>query len=98
VNYCTEPLSIGIGYYTVKHLACRGATVYLAARNESKAIGAIAQLETEGLGPGFGQVNWLKFDLMDPRKAKAAAEEFLSKETRLDILGGCQVRCGGPSL
>lgn len=79
--------STGIGYYTVKHLASRGAKVYLAARNESKATGAIAQLESEGLGPGFGQVEWLNLDLTDPRKAKAAAEEFLKKETRLDILG-----------
>lgn len=69
----------------MKHLASKGAKVYLAARNESKATAAIAQLEAEGLGPGL--VEWLYLDLSDPRKAKAAAEAFLKKETRLDILG-----------
>ena len=31
-------------------------------------------------------VHWLKIDLSDPRNGKLAAEEFLKKETRLDIL------------
>lgn len=71
----------------MKHLASKGAKVYLAARNESKATAAIAQLEAEGLQLGPGLVEWLYLDLSDPRKAKAAAEAFLKKETRLDILG-----------
>ncbi|KAJ7761537.1 NAD(P)-binding protein [Mycena maculata] len=75
----------GIGYYTVKFLAQRGAKVYLAARNESKATGAIVKLEHEGLGSG-GTVVFLKLDLSDPRMAKSSAQEFLSKEPRLDIL------------
>ncbi|KAJ7134692.1 NAD-P-binding protein [Mycena epipterygia] len=74
----------GIGYFTVKFLAQRGAKVYLAARNESKAIGAIAKLEHEGLGTG--EVVFLKLDLADPRMAKKSAQEYLSKEKRLDIL------------
>jgi NAD(P)-dependent dehydrogenase (short-subunit alcohol dehydrogenase family) len=53
----------------------------------SQATEAIAQLEAEGLGPGNGQVLWLKLDLSDPRNAKKAAEEFAAKEDRLDILG-----------
>lgn len=71
----------------MKHLARRGAKVYLAARSESKATGAIAGLQAEGLGPGHGEVVWLKLDLSDPRTAKAAAEEFLGREARLDVLG-----------
>ena len=47
---------------------------------------AIAKLESEGLGPGNGQIIWLKLDLSDPRNAKKAAEEFMTKEKRLDIL------------
>lgn len=77
--------STGIGYHTAKLLARKGAKVYLGARNESKASGAIHQLEQEGLG--HGQVIWLKVDLSDPRLAKEAAEEFLRRESRLDILG-----------
>ncbi|KAH7890465.1 NAD(P)-binding protein [Phlebopus sp. FC_14] len=76
----------GIGYATVKHLARRGAKVYMAARNKDKAEAAIVQLNQEGLGPGHGQVTWLQLDLADPRNAKKAAAEFLTKENRLDVL------------
>ncbi|KAG1853330.1 hypothetical protein C8R48DRAFT_675973 [Suillus tomentosus] len=76
----------GIGYSTVKHLARRGAKVYMAARNRSKAEEAIAQLKAEGLGPGNGDVIWLELDLKDPRNAKKAAEVFMKQEKRLDVL------------
>lgn len=81
--------SRGVGYGTVKHLARLGAKVYLAARDESRAKAAIARLELEGFGPGNGHVLWHELDLSDPRKAKKSAEEFLKKETRLDVLGTC---------
>jgi hypothetical protein len=55
--------------------------------NFFKATAAIASLESEGLGSG--QVLWHHLELSDPRKAKKSADEFLKKETRLDILGGC---------
>ncbi|KAF9486213.1 NAD(P)-binding protein [Pholiota conissans] len=74
----------GIGYHTVKFLARKGAKVYLGARNEVKAREAIAQLEQEGLGSG--QVVWLQVNLADPQWAQMAAEDFLEKEKRLDIL------------
>ncbi|KAJ7811369.1 NAD(P)-binding protein [Mycena leptocephala] len=77
--------NVGIGYSTVKFLARRGAKVYLAARNESKGAKAAASLELEGQESG-GKVVFLKLDLADPRMAKESAQEFLSKETRLDIL------------
>ncbi|KAG1724482.1 NAD(P)-binding protein [Suillus lakei] len=67
-------------------LARRGAKVYMAARNQSKAEEAIAQLKAEGLGPGNGEVIWLELDLKDPRNAKKAAEEFMKQEKRLDVL------------
>jgi NAD(P)-dependent dehydrogenase (short-subunit alcohol dehydrogenase family) len=76
----------GIGYATVKHLARRGAKVYMAARNKSKAEEAITKLKGEGLAPGNGEVIWLELDLSDPRNAKKTAQEFLNKETRLDVL------------
>lgn len=57
----------------------------MAARNESKALAAIEQLNAEDMADG--SVHWLKLDLSDPRLAKQAAEEFLHKEKRLDILG-----------
>ncbi|KAI6157118.1 NAD(P)-binding protein [Pisolithus tinctorius] len=72
----------GIGYATAEHLARRGAKVYMAARNKEKAEAAIAKLKEVGLE----QVVWLELDLSDPRNAKTAAKEFMSKESRLDIL------------
>jgi hypothetical protein len=70
----------------VKHLARRGAKVYMAARNQTKAEKAISQLKAEGLGPGNGDIIWLELDLKDPRNAKKAAEEFMKQEKRLDVL------------
>ncbi|KAJ3507525.1 hypothetical protein NLJ89_g6256 [Agrocybe chaxingu] len=49
-----------------------------------------------GLGPGNGQVLWLKCDLSDPRDAKKAAQEFLAKEERLDILVNNAGMISGP--
>ncbi|KAE9398046.1 NAD(P)-binding protein [Gymnopus androsaceus JB14] len=77
----------GTGLATVKHLAQAGAKVYMAARNEAKALEAIEKLKQEGLEPGNGQVEWLKLDLSDPREAKKAAQIFMEKEKRLDVLG-----------
>ncbi|KAI0339170.1 NAD-P-binding protein [Trametopsis cervina] len=74
----------GIGFTTIQHLARKGAKVYMGARSESKAKAAIERLSAEGLGSG--EVRHLSLDLSDPRLAKAAAEDFLTKETRLDIL------------
>ncbi|KDR81778.1 hypothetical protein GALMADRAFT_239970 [Galerina marginata CBS 339.88] len=74
----------GIGYGTVQFLVRKGAKVYIAARNEQRALDAKKQLEKEGMEDG--SVEWLKLELSGPRLAKQAAEEFLRKETRLDIL------------
>ncbi|KAL7281917.1 hypothetical protein ACG7TL_003383 [Trametes sanguinea] len=76
----------GIGFATIKHLARHGAKVYMAARNEQKAKAAIERLHAEGLGPGNGEIHWLHLDLNDPRNVKQAAEEFMKKEIRLDVL------------
>jgi NAD(P)-dependent dehydrogenase (short-subunit alcohol dehydrogenase family) len=61
--------------------------VYLAARSEEKAVHAIRRMEEEGMGERKGELVWLPIDLTDPRKAKAAAEWFVKRESRLDILG-----------
>ncbi|KAF9047457.1 hypothetical protein BJ165DRAFT_1526765 [Panaeolus papilionaceus] len=60
-----------------------GAKVYIAARNESKALAAIDQLKAENIEKG--SLEWLYLNLSNPRLAKRAAEEFLNKETRLNI-------------
>ncbi|KAL4242399.1 NAD(P)-binding domain superfamily protein [Abortiporus biennis] len=75
-----------LGLHTIKHLARHGAKVYMGARSETRAKEAIEQLKAEGLGPGNGEVVWLKLDLSDPHKAKKGAEELLGLENRLDVL------------
>jgi len=74
----------GIGFRTCQFLARNGAKVYMAARNESKAVAAIADLERQGLNGG--SVVFLNCNLPDPHAVKKAAETFLQLETRLDIL------------
>ncbi|KAI9059034.1 NAD-P-binding protein, partial [Trametes sanguinea] len=76
----------GIGFATIQLLARHGAKVYMAARNEQKAKAAIERLRAQGIGPGNGEVLWLHLDLSDPRNVKNAAEEFMKREARLDVL------------
>jgi NAD(P)-dependent dehydrogenase (short-subunit alcohol dehydrogenase family) len=73
--------------YIALHLVRRGAKVYIAARSEEKAEYAIGRMEKEGTGGRKGELVWLPIDLTDPHKAKAAAEWFIKRESRLDILG-----------
>ncbi|PFH46797.1 hypothetical protein AMATHDRAFT_43362 [Amanita thiersii Skay4041] len=49
-------------------------------------MNAIERLKKAGLGPGNGEIIWHKLDLSDPRDAKKSGEEFLKRESRLDIL------------
>lgn len=77
----------GIGYQTVKELLKHGAKVYIGARNEGRAVGAITQLEAELGGALKGNAEWVKIDLTTPSLAKDGAEAFMSREGRLDILG-----------
>ncbi|KAK7053649.1 short-chain dehydrogenase/reductase family protein [Favolaschia claudopus] len=73
----------GIGYQTVKHLLLKNAKVYLASRSPDKAAAAIQQLKDETKGK---TAIFLKLDLADLPSVRKAAEEFLAKESRLDLL------------
>ena len=79
-------LSSGLGLETVKSLARNGAKVYLTSRNRQKGLNAIDHVKAAGLSPGNGQIELLELDLASPKLAKAAAEVFLNREERLDIL------------
>lgn len=70
----------------MRALARNGAKVYLAARNRQKGLDAIERIKAASLSPGNGKIELLELDLATPKLAKAAAEEFLTKEKRLDIL------------
>jgi NAD(P)-dependent dehydrogenase (short-subunit alcohol dehydrogenase family) len=73
----------GIGYETTLQLAKRGARVFIASRSKDRVDQAIAAMNKDGKKL---DINFLKLDLQDLQSIKSTAEEFLSKETRLDIL------------
>ncbi|VDB85059.1 unnamed protein product [Peniophora sp. CBMAI 1063] len=72
----------GIGRELVKQLLTRKATVYLAARSENKATQAIDDLETE---TGH-RARFIRLDLADIFAVRAAAADFLAKESELHLL------------
>ncbi|KAH7885820.1 hypothetical protein F5I97DRAFT_1158984 [Phlebopus sp. FC_14] len=74
--------STGIGKETAKGLLAHGAKVYIAARNQSQSEETIRQLKQET----GNEAVFLKLDLANLKAVKAAAEEFLSKETQLHVL------------
>lgn len=75
----------GIGYELAKILYSKNATIYVAGRSASKAEGRIASIKSE-FPNSKGRVEFLFLDLADLGTIKASAQEFLSKEKRLDVL------------
>lgn len=73
----------GIGFQTVQALASHGAKVYMASRSKERADSAIKKIHET-----FPEtiVEFLPLDLTHLDSVKKAGAEFLSKETRLDIL------------
>ena len=60
--------------------------VYMAVPDEDRTKEALERVEKEGREPGLGEVVWHELDLKDPRTAKASAQKFMERESRLDIL------------
>ena len=61
------------------------ATVYVAGRSQDKGEKAVAKLK-EQFPNSKGKLMFLKLDLADQSTIKSSAEEFMSKESRLDVL------------
>lgn len=60
----------------------------MASRTESRALGAIEDIiKVNPEIANKGGIHFLKLDLMDLKSCQNAARDFLSKESRLDILG-----------
>ncbi|KAG2034533.1 hypothetical protein BDR03DRAFT_924035 [Suillus americanus] len=72
----------GIGKETAKTLLIHNAKVYVAARSQEKADVAIKDLKNST----GKEALFLKLDLADLKSVKASVEEYLSKETKLDVL------------
>jgi retinol dehydrogenase-12 len=75
----------GIGLALVKILYEKNGTIYVAGRDKAKFDKAIAELKT-ATPSSEGRIEFLKLDLADQSTIKASAEEFLAKESRLDVL------------
>jgi NAD(P)-dependent dehydrogenase (short-subunit alcohol dehydrogenase family) len=72
--------SSGIGIETARALAATGATLYLTARDLSKARSALGHLVDEK------QVHLLELDLNSLASVRKCAADFLSKSSTLNIL------------
>ncbi|KAG8865613.1 hypothetical protein FRB98_005382 [Tulasnella sp. 332] len=72
----------------------------MAARYQSRATGAISNLKADGYldGPNAGEAVWLELDLGTPATAQHAAEQFLNRETRLDVLMYYALKMSGQLL
>ncbi|RXN13165.1 dehydrogenase reductase SDR family member 13-like protein [Labeo rohita] len=73
----------GIGKATALDLAKRGARVILACRDESRAQAAVTDIQRES---GNKEVLYMHLDLASLKSVRSFAENFLKKESRLDIL------------
>jgi NAD(P)-dependent dehydrogenase (short-subunit alcohol dehydrogenase family) len=73
----------GIGYEAARALAQHGATVVLGCRNRQKADEAVEKIKATNPS---GSAELLDIDLSDLESVKKAADEFLAKHDKLDIL------------
>lgn len=73
----------GIGYETALDLCKKGAKVYVACRDEAKALNAIERMKADG---GTGELVYKHLDLASLRSVKAFADEVIQAESRLDLL------------
>ncbi|KAJ7641841.1 hypothetical protein FB45DRAFT_1054248 [Roridomyces roridus] len=72
----------GIGKETARVLLTKNAKVYVAGRNEQAGNEAVASLTKETGKKAY----FLKLDLANLKAIKASAEDFATKESKLDVL------------
>ncbi|KAH8597208.1 hypothetical protein B0O99DRAFT_569034 [Bisporella sp. PMI_857] len=75
----------GVGKELAQLLYSHNARVYIAARSSDKANAAISSIKSAH-PQSKGALIYLHLDLNDLTTIKASVEEFLSKESRLDVL------------
>lgn len=87
--YIITGAASGVGFELAKILYAAGGTVYIAARSTARCEGAIEKLKAQVPGNGtkkIGKLGSMVVDLADMRTVKGAVQEFLRKESRLDVL------------
>lgn len=77
--------SAGVGKELARLLYSLHGTVYLAARSSERTNAAISWIR-EAHPDSKGSLTYLYLELADLESIKPAAEEFLAKEKRLDVL------------
>lgn len=75
----------GVGLELSKILYAKGGTVYVAGRSAEKGHQAITSIKSH-YPNSPGKLEYLHIDLADLTTIKPAADTFLSKEKRLDVL------------
>lgn len=82
---CAHSGAAGIGLETTIYLARKGATVYIASRNQQKSEAAISKAR-ERLQDRGGSIKFHLLDLASIQGAGSSADAFQQLETRLDII------------
>ncbi|KAE9371719.1 NAD(P)-binding protein [Stipitochalara longipes BDJ] len=75
----------GVGFELVKILFAKNATVYIAGRSKEKGDEAI-KLARATAPTSIGRLEFLFLDLADLSTIGKSAQDFLSRESRLDVL------------
>lgn len=81
--------SSGIGYELSKILYGAGGKVYMLSRTKSNIEEAIKKIQSEVQATedkAVGSLEYIHMDLEDLASVQAAAKEFVSKESRIDVL------------
>lgn len=73
----------GLGFYSVRDMAAKGAIVIMASRNPHKAKAAITEIKTK---LPDAKVEHIPLDLADLDSIRQFAEKFRNQYMRLDIL------------
>ncbi|KAK5019637.1 hypothetical protein BJ546DRAFT_1004212 [Cryomyces antarcticus] len=76
---------VGVGFELSKILYQHNGTVYIAGRSQAKGDKAISSIKS-AFPSSKGRIELLLLDLQDLTTIKHSAEEFLAKESRLDVL------------
>lgn len=83
--YLVTGANAGVGKELARLLYSRNGTVYVGARSSEKAEAAIQWIKEQHPNSN-GSLTYLHLDLNDLEGIKISADDFLSKETRLDVL------------
>ncbi|KAL7813364.1 NAD(P)-binding protein [Trichoderma gracile] len=83
--YIVTGSNTGVGKELAQILYSKNATVYVAARSETKATKAIEDIRN-AFPASTGRLEFHPLDLADLKGVAKSAKEFIARETRLDVL------------